>query len=217
MVDNSISPDQFFKELLFETEKQFKLSPIYQKQLINKCNWNYAVCATPIQQGKGIIFGINWGGNDHGPQTIMPTGEGIVKYPFIIQSKRYLEYFWGLDFKTINFNYTNLCFFRSPTEKFLDTEDYKLSIPLFQKYVQYINPQWILSIGGTNMKVLDSLGHLKNIKRYYDLEKKYKGHSGQLWDWNVFSVPHPSLKITKTSRQTIWSAVTEEMQKTTNH
>lgn len=203
---------EFFTELLAETKLQFEQSPVYQKQM----EWNYAVCATPIVKGKGVIFGINWGGSNKSPQTVMPTGEGITKYHFIKHNRHFLEKHWGLDISLINFNYTNLCFFRTPKEKDLTPKDYELSLPLFEKYIRYINPPWVLSIGGTNLKILDKFKALKNIKQHFDKQGKFKGHSGQLWDWNVYSVPHPSARMTSEARETIWTEVTKEMKKATN-
>lgn len=209
--------NNFFAELLHSTERQFNKSPVYQKQLELGKQWNYAICATPISKGNGIIFGINWGGADnYMPQSMMPTGEGISDYRFIKQSRQYLEKHWNLDFSTINFNYTNLCFFRTPTEKDLSFDDYKLSLPLFEKFVRYINPPWLLSIGGTNLKVLNSFGLIENIKSHFDNQNKFKGHSTRLWGYNLFSVPHPTARLTTEARQIIWGKVTEEMIKATN-
>lgn len=213
----NISAESFFAELLTDTERQFHKSPVYQKQLKLGKQWNYAVCATPIQIDKGVIFGINWGGADNfSPQTDMPSGEGISDYHFIKQSRQFLEKHWGLDIAAINFNYANLCFFRTPKENILSADDYKFSLPLFEKYIRYINPPWLLSIGATNLKVLDNFGVLKNVQRHFDKQNKFKGHSGQLWEWNIFSVPHPSAHLTSESRQTIWETVTTEMKRATN-
>lgn len=210
------SSNDFFDHLLNETKKQFKKSHVFSKQTILKKKWNYAICATPIQKDKGVIFGINWGGSDgYEPQSCMPTGDGIPNYHFIQQSRQLLENNWGLNITSINFNYTNLCFFRTPKENDLTISDYELSLPLFEKYIRYINPPWLLSIGGTNLKVLDHFGALRNVQRHFDKQNKYKGHSGKLWDYNIFSVPHPSARLTSEARQTIWTSVTEEMRKAT--
>jgi len=217
-MDSDKLPTEFFDELLCDTDRQFKQSPIYQKQLRRGKQWNYSICATPISKGNGVVFGINWGGSDNfEPQTVMPVDEEISEYRFIKQSRQNLENHWGLDIESINFNYSNLCFFRTPKGKDLSADDFKLSLPLFEKYIRYINPRWILSIGGTNIKVLDSFGALKNIKQHFDNQDKFKGHSGQLWDWNIYSVPHPSARLTSEARQTIWTKVTEEMKRETSN
>jgi len=216
-VDSNIPADRFFEELLADTERQYKQSPVYQKQLTLGKQWNYAVCATPISKSNGVIFGINWGGTENfSPQRVMPTGHDITDYYFIKRSREFLEKLWELDIENINFNYTNLCFFRTPEAKVLSSVDYKLSLPLFEKYIRYINPPWILSIGGANIKILDKVGVLKNIKQHFDIQGKFKGHSGKLWDWNIFSVPHPSARLTNDARQTIWAKVTTEMKRATN-
>lgn len=216
-MDNCISVDSFFFELLKDTERQFKKSPIYRKQIALGKQWNYSICATPILKTKGVILGINWGGTDNfPPQSVMPKGDGIAEYHFIKQSRQFLEKHWQLDISNKNFNYTNLCFFRSPTEKDLSVDDYKLSLPLFEKYIRYINPPWLLSIGGTNINILDRFGQLENIQRYFDNENKFKGHSAQLWGYNIFSIPHPIARLTTEARQTIWTKVTDEMKRATN-
>ena len=209
-VEANTPEKQFFAELLSDTEIMFKKSPVSKKQQELGEKWNYSVCATPIKRGKGIIFGINWGGNDHKPQPTMPTGKNIVNYTFIKQSRKYLEQL-GLNFSDINFNYTNLCFFRTPKANLLVDDDFRLSIPLFEKYVRFINPPWLLSIGGKNMKIFHKFGHLKDdeIVRHYDNQRKFRGHSAPLWEWHVFSVPHPQARLTKASnaRQTIWEKI----------
>ena len=142
----------------------------------------------------------------------MPTGENIVNYTFIKQSRKYLEQL-GLNFSDINFNYTNLCFFRTPKANLLEEDDFRLSVPLFEKYVRYINPPWLLSIGGKNMKILDKLGLLRDIERHYDHHGRFKGHSALLWNWNVFSAPHSQAKMTNKARQTIWDKLIVLMNK----
>jgi len=205
------TPEEFFTDLLALTEQQFRLSPVYQKQLKHGKLWNYAVCATPIANGKGIIFGINWGGNDgYKPQTIMPTGEDVAEYTFLNRNLKYLKNM-GLNFSEINFNYTNLCFFRSPRVSLIENEDFALSLIPFEKYVRYIDPPWMLSLGIKNMQILNRFGLLKNIKRYHDDQKKFSGISAQLWDRKVFAVPHPNAHVPRESRATIWEKVINEI------
>jgi hypothetical protein len=212
VMDSEKTTDAFFVELLRKTKKQFEESPIYKRQNQEGKKWGYAVCDTPIVRGKGIIFGINWGGvGDYSPQTEMPDGFEISQYHFIRRSKGFLEKGWGLDFSSVNFNYTNLCFFRSPKASDLTLEDFRLSFPLFQEYVAYIRPPWLLSIGGTNIKILNQLGQLENVRTFEDQENKFKGYSAELWGFKVYSVPHPSARMKKVSRQTIWEKVTAEI------
>lgn len=212
-IHSNMSEEIFFNELLRETKEQFEKSPVFEKQIRENKLWNYAVCATPIIKNQGVVFGINWGGEGRA-QTEMPSGKGITEYHFIKHTREFLEKYWKLDFEQINFNYTNLCFFRTAKEKDLVEKDYELSLPLFEKYVRYINPPWLLSIGGKNMKVLDKHNKLEHIDRHFDNENKFKGHSAKLWGYDVFSVPHPSAEgITKESRHIIWEKVTESKNK----
>lgn len=209
--DSKKTSEEFFKDLLNETQEVFKHSPIYRLQIEHQRKWNYAICGTPIQKNQGIILGINWGGNECEPQSKMPTGEGISKYSFIKQSRFLLENWLEIKISNPSFNYTNLCFFRSPYENYLTKKDYLLSIPLFERYVKYINPPWIFSIGNINMKILDSQGLLYDIKRHFDDEKKYKGHSSKLWGYDLFDVPHPNARISRKARITIWEKVIDSM------
>jgi len=208
------SPESFFADLLALTEQQFKQSPAYQKQLKRGQQWNYAVCATPIAQRKGIIFGINWGGSDgYKPQTKYPSGKDIVEYPFIYRIRKSLTSHLSLDFEELNFNYTNLCFFRTPTAYLLENDDFKLSLSPFEEFVKYINPPWLLSIGLKNIDTLNNLGLLSDKKWLFDDEERFSGFSGRLWDWNIFAVPHPNAHIKGEARAIIWEKVIIEMVK----
>jgi hypothetical protein len=204
----------FFKTLLDKTKQNFAESNVKILQEERGENWNYAICDTPIVKGKGIIFGINWGGNGNFvPHIEEPDGLNISDYIFIKRSKAFLEKGWDLDFNNINFNYSNLCFFRSPKASDLIFEDFDTSLPLFKEYVKYIKPPWLLSIGGTNIKILDQLGCLLNIKTFEDDENKFKGYTADLWGYKVYSVPHPSARLKRKSRQTIWNKITNEMKR----
>lgn len=203
---------RFFSELLSDAKIIFEQSPVYLKQSAQGKSWNYAVCATPITKEKGILFGINWGGEDgYSAQSVMPDELRIVKFPFIQRSKKYFRKYLNLDVAPPNFNYTNLCFFRTPKEKDLSNGDYKLSLPLFEKYVRYINPPWMLSLGATNFKKLKDLGLLSNIQTYFDEQNKFRGYSAQLWQWKVYFVPHPNAHLTSHARETIWAKVAMDM------
>lgn len=205
--------EQFFHQQLVETKIQFDKSDVKHKQQEMSQKWNYAVCATPIQKSKGVIFGINWGGNNMDPQSKMPDGSGIKNYRFIKQSRALLEEYWGVNIEEPDFNYTNLCSFRSPRANQLTDKDYELSLPLFEKYIRYIQPPWIISLGRKNVQMLQHFGVLKNIQPLCDHTNKHKGYSGELWESNFFSVPHPGARLTSASRKEIWAAVSREMRK----
>ncbi len=203
-----MSEDVFFKQLLDRTKQVFKITDVYKKQQGLKQNWNYSVCGTPIQKNKGILLGINWGADDnHEPQSDMPEGKDILEYRFINRSKKYLENYLKLDFNSINFNYTNLCFFRTKAEKDLSDDDYKSSLPLFKSFVEFINPPWIFSLGTGNYYRLQQFGELKNIKEFPDSENKFKGVTATLWGHKFYAVPHPNAHVKGASRDEIWKLI----------
>lgn len=203
-----MTTDQFFQELLHETQIAFFNSPIYYSQKELGKQWSYSVCGTPIQTGKGILLGINWGADGiHNPQSAIPDGKDIITYKFIERSKDYLLNYLNVNPARINFNYANLCFFRSPKESDLTKRDYELSLPLFKQYVEFIQPPWIFSLGSSNSKWLQQLKKLKKTIEFPDNEGKFKGITGTLWKFPYFSVPHPNARVKSKSREEIWESI----------
>lgn len=202
----------FFYELLNKTAETFSASNIKVIQDGRGEEWNYAICDTPIQQGKGIILGINWGGKgNYKVQNQIPVGKEIGNYLFIARSRKYLELDWGLDFNNLNFNYSNLCFFRSPKASDLVLTDFELSLPLFKEYVDHIKPPWLLSLGVSTIEVLKNLKCFnQDPEQIPDAEGKFKGYSAKLWGFNFYSVPHPSARIKSGARDLIWKKVNEK-------
>lgn len=198
----------FFQNLLFDTEMAFKKSPVFHKQQKNGEHWNYSICGTHLQKSRGILLGINWGcSGNHDAQFEIPNGRDIVTYNFIQRSKPFLEKYLLLDFDNINFNYTNLCFFRTPRIEYLTPEDYEISLPLFQQYTEYINPIWIVSLGNSNTNILSKLGQLSDIKEYYVNEGKHKSVKAKLWGYDYYSVPHPNARVKAKSRNELWENI----------
>jgi hypothetical protein len=211
MNDNEQSPQAFFEELLAETAKQFKNSPICKHQMEKSEQWNYSICDTPILKNRPILFGINWGGVGIKPQMLTTQWGDITEYPFIKRIKSILEHDLKFNFSNIDFNYTNFCFFRSPRASDLQEDDYKLSIPLFEKYVRYINPQWLLSIGNTSFQKLRQYGLLQDIVQYESAGSKVNGYFGKLWNYDIYSVPHPNAHLSNGSRAEIWACAIKEI------
>ena len=215
-MDDHYSEDQFFFELLQETHSKFLESPVYLKQQRENKKWNYSVCGTPVQKNKGILFGINWGADsDHSVQSEMPQGTDVKKYHFMKRSKSFLENGWINNIETPDYNYTNFCFFRTPRACDLVYNDYLLSSGLFEKYVRFIKPPWLLAIGTTSFYKLENLGILSEIKSF--THGKARGYAAKLWDWNLFSVPHAGARLSNESRKAIWDQVTHEMRNRTDH
>jgi hypothetical protein len=200
--------EHFFIQLLKETKSKFVKSPIYTKQTELGRQWNYSVCGTPIQKNKQILLGINWGvDGDHEAQKELPHGRDIQHYNFIQRSQPFLEKYLAISLNAVNFNYTNLCFFRSPNASYLSLEDYQNSLPLFKLFADLILPPWIFSLGNSNYQILEQLGQLTNIKKYFDSEKKYYGVTGKLWSYDFYSVPHPNARVKSKSRNEIWELI----------
>ena len=53
---------KFFENLRAMTKVAFSNSPVYKNQIEKKEQLGFSICGNPIQRGKGILFGINWGG-----------------------------------------------------------------------------------------------------------------------------------------------------------
>lgn len=192
----------FFKELLSET----KIA--YENSKISKENFYYSICGTPLNIGDGLIIGINWGvDKEHSAQSEIPDGKDIVTYNFIKRSKELLEQFTNVSFTDINFNYSNLCFFRSRKASDLCIEDYQNSKQLFIKYLKFIKPQWVISLGNTNTKVLSQLSILTNEIEFIDKEQKHKSYKGYILDIPYYSVPHPNARVKSESRNLLWQKV----------
>jgi len=213
----------FYKKLLAETEKRFQESPIQQYQLKNDYEWNYSICSTPIKKGLPVLFGINPGAKESKRYEIkmeMPiTGDEINDYRFIKYVSPFLKEYTNLDLNDINFNFSNLCFFRSHSINNLVQADYEISIPLFKKYIEYIDAPYLLSIGNKNINVLKKVSEKSpeivelGSQSIFESSNKYKAYSGSLWGYNLFSVPHPNFHIPKKSRMELWKKIRHLIQK----
>ena len=199
---------EFIEKLLAKTKTEFSKSPIYKKQNDENKRWGFSICGTPIQKGKGILFGINWGGSgEYEEQNKMPEGNNIAGDDFIKRSKHFFDEYLSLKFDELNFNYTNLCFFRTPKIDDLSFQDYKLSYPLFEEYVKYIQPPWIFSLGITSYDILKKMGQLNADSEIKDSSQKHRGATGKFLGFNFYAVPHPNAHLKNNSRKEIWAQV----------
>lgn len=99
-------------------------------------------------------------------------------------------------------------FFRSPDIQKLTQKDWELSIPLFQEYVNYINPKWTVLLGKTGVTILNNSSHLDNIQKItvHGKDKKTNGYTANLFGkYPLFCVPHPQARISRESRYKIWN------------
>lgn len=204
-----MSPQEKYESLLNEIGIAFNKSDIKIKQDNQDVKWNYALCATPIQQNNGLILGINWGGNER-EYTIeenMPDGKDIKTYPFMKKSKIFLKDFFDADIELIDFNYSNFCFFRSPKAKELSIKDYDLSIPILKDYINYIKPPWILSLGVTIVGILKNRPEIICNPFEIDGCSQILGYTGKLFGYNYFVLPHPNAQLHTNNRSEIWRVV----------
>ena len=202
----------FFYELLDKTESVFKNGSATHKKYPDE-NWNFAVCDTPIQHGKGLFFGLNWGGDYKNPQSAYPKKEKDRNWPFISHSRNYFRTYFNAEIEDLN--YSNLCFFRSPNMKHFVKSDWNLGIPLFSEYVHFVKPSWALMLGSPPpaLKQAIYLQDLKEIElRDTKSNKNVTGYTGTLFGKFPFgSVPHPQARISKEARHAIWEKVTDQM------
>jgi len=187
----------------------------YQKQ--SRLSWGISLCATPIQVGEGLILGINWGGGgprdkyEYGSQDKMPTPEEFQHdlnngdYRFLIRSKGYVKQYLKVDLESGNFNYTNLCLFRSPNQKYLLPEDYESCFETFKLLVREISPLWIISLGTANIERLKALD--LTFSPQMKFSGRAKGCTGKLLDRSFYCVPHPNAHLSKSDRDSVWQDV----------
>jgi hypothetical protein len=200
-----VGPKDKFKELMKLASEKFELS--------NR-HLGVSLCATPITPGKPVILGINWGGgsesDDHiyQNQTKMPAKEDFIidDYPFLIRSEKLFADILKLDIGKGEYNYTNLCLFRSPDISSLIPKDFLDCALILREYVKYIKPPYILSMGNSNKKYLQPGNPEFEL---IDLgEKGQKGWRGNVWGNKFYCVPHPQSRfLNDKQRHEIWKSV----------
>ena len=208
----------FFEQLRQETETVFQSSPVKKKQDSLGRQWSYSLCATPIRRRHGVIFGLNWGGGSeqdidpktrkpfaYPPQAEMPDGTDIEDYRFIRQSLPLLKTYLGVT-SPAEINYTNLCFFRTPTIADLEEEDWDLSLPLFRKFVKFIDPPWLLMLGTSGLWKLQELELLTDLKDHDVVQGKKTcwSYSAETSGKPFAAVPHPQAHLKSEVRSQLW-------------
>lgn len=201
--------EQFFYNLLDKTGETFKTSATRKKY--PKENWNFAICDTPIQKGKGLFFGLNWGGDDIDQQSVYPPKEKDRTWEFISNSRPYFRDYFKERIEDLN--YSNLCFFRSPNMRHFVSSDWKLAIPLFEEYVNFVEPKWTLMLGKPPSELKQ---YLTNYKRFDVINesngRRVFGYTGTLFGKYPFgSVPHTESQISTQARQDIWKKVSNQL------
>ncbi len=199
----------FFNHMLERTKAAFLQSKTLEKYPNE--NWNYAICDTPIRKKTGIIFGLNWGGKDHNPQSKYPEAIKTRDWPFITHSEWYFKEFLHTTIDQLN--YSNLCFFRSPSMNQIVKSDWDLAILLFKEYVEFIDPPWLLMLGKPVYLGNSYLTNKTTIKQTdINNRKNVYGYYGTLFNkYPIVSVPHPQARISTESRKDIWKQVIEKI------
>jgi hypothetical protein len=208
-----MTPEDFFEFLLAETASKYSISPIRKEELF------FSVCGTSIEKGKGVLFGLNWGGSDkfrpYYPQSSMPNSDSLKHddpdtYLFINKLLPNLTNFKKI--KSINeINYTNLCFFRSKKIRDLQVQDWENSAGLFKLLIEYIDPPWIIftSIGKSSVSRLWNTPEVR-ITSSNDFRQDDRIFTAYMGEYQnsipLFTVPYPYLAggISDDTRLKIW-------------
>ena len=210
---SNLEPIAFFSLLIRETEQRWSLSPISKKY---KEPLYYSVCGTSIKRNKGVMFGLNWGGSNkpgdqYEPQQSMPCDiSDSDNYRFIHVQLPYLEEFLKIS-SVDEINYSNLCFFRSSKISDLDEKDWDHSLELFDIFINYVNPEWLIftSIGTARVAKLFSLSGFRKIQeRSFDQgNKMFTAYKGKYQNSiPMYTVPYPYRAggISEETRYKIW-------------
>ena len=212
-----MTPHEIFNTTLEKAILAFQDSSIIKKQNLAGKDWGLSICGTPIQIEKGIILGINWGGGNSKyekftSQREMPSKESFLKdytegdYQFLKKSQKLIQEFIKIDIEKVEFNYTNLCFFRSPVSSDLEYNDYEICLPIFKALVNEIKPSWILSLGNSNINILKPL--INDLKKITTNGTIHPAYSGDLWGYDFYCVPHPNARrLSNIIRYEIWKNV----------
>jgi hypothetical protein len=199
----------FFYYLLKKTETAFLKSDIYNYQIKNNKNWNYAVCDTQIKKNKGIILGLNWGGDNKNPQSVYPQKNKKRNWRFFNNITSFFKS--HLNITSIEeINYYNLCFYRTPKIEYLKSSDWEQSISLTNEYIRYISPPWIVLLGKTGFSKLKTLKFISEIERFEIQDKKNRvfGYKAKLHTkFDLYCVPHPQARVSKQARIKIWDSL----------
>jgi len=207
-----------FEVLLDKAKRLFEFSEVKFRQDRNMLKWGISLCATPVNTGKAVILGISWGGaavedkTRYSIQRRFPTQDEFLEdyvaggYPFIQKSKELISEFLQIEIEDVEFNYTNVCLFRSPNVSDLSIKEVRWCMPILKEFIELINPPCILSLGNTNIVYLEP--DLRELKKFTETGTSHVGYSGMLWGRPFYSVPHPNArKLTDEVRHKIWESV----------
>ncbi|HET6568976.1 MAG TPA: hypothetical protein VFG50_13510 [Rhodothermales bacterium] len=217
--NGTMDEQTFFDHLRVKTQAAFDQAPVKQLQKGLGRTWSYSICATPIRKNTGVIFGLNWGGGGeedrdpktgevyiYPPQAKMPDGADIGSYPFVQRSAPLLNEFLGVQ-DISRLNYSNLCFFRTPSIAKLDDKDWEKSAPLFLEYVRYIDAPWLLMLGTSRLSIVSGLGLIENLSKHTAEQngRTHRSYSGRIDGKPFMCVPHPNAQVPSVARRSLWA------------
>lgn len=203
--------EKFFNKLRTEAKELYKDTDLIQNPNYG-ADANFAICDTPIQKGKDIIAGINWGDMSKGAQTEYPKADKDRNWRFLKSSEPLFIQHLGIQLSELSqINYTNVCFYRTKKLSHLTLKDWSVSLPLFKSYVEFIQPQRIILLGTTVVPILENLAEAERINMFKVESSKnsVKGYQLKLFGVNTYCVPHPQARVSKESRNIIWQRVFE--------
>ncbi len=198
----------FFDNLLNETEKAYLASEIKKENLY------YSVCSTPIFINSTLLLGFNWGkSNDEAdkPQKKIP----IIPFKQIPDLGSFK---WTIDFfnkylpreNLQEFVQSNFCFFRSQKENDISLSDLKLSHPLFESFITYVQPKRIICFSARLKQYFEDNGKLfdcdpkiisSGLKTIYTTKAKIDINDRKI---SIFFLPHPNYPILGSARHEAW-------------
>jgi len=210
-----------FDILLDKANRLFEFSEVKFRKNRNMFSWGLSLCATPLNFGKPVILGINWGGavsagiTKYSIQRRQPTRSEFLEdyrtgnFPFLQKSKPFISEFLHTEIENVEFNYTNVCLFRCPNVSDLSIKEVRWCMPILKEFIELISPPAILSLGNTNIVYLEP--DLRDLKKFTEKGTSHVGYAGTLWGYPFYSVPHPNArKLTDEQRHKIWADVFQD-------
>ena len=200
---------QYFENLLNETSRAYLASEIKRENLY------YSICSTPIFINSTLLLGFNWGkskGEPDKPQNEIP----IIPFSQISNLgsfKRTINLFNRyLPRETLQeFVQSNFCFFRSQKEGDISLSDLKLSHPLFESFITYVQPKRIICFSARlkqyfedHFKLVDCDPKkiISGLKTIYATKAKININGCNI---SIYFLPHPNYPITGDARNQAWS------------
>jgi hypothetical protein len=205
------------KQLFTETRTAFEKSLIKKFATDNGLNWHYSISSTRLTTENTLIVGFNWGASDntdYQPQTEIPTENfrDLYDKKWLGSLRRIyepLKEYFPLE-NIDNCVQTNFCFFRSKEENQISAYDLELSIPLFQKLLDFIEPRRIIGLSNklrdyflnNNLCMqVETLNIPSNSKTLFVAKGIFCLHGRAI---PVFFLPHPNSKFTSAARKAAW-------------